>query len=70
MVWESTSTSPSGRHLGYYHSVMAFDPPPDDDDTSRASHRVFTVLVDSALPTRVCLRAVVQQLLRATDNSN
>jgi hypothetical protein len=47
-------------HLGDYLSVMAFKDPPDDDDTPRASHRIFTVLVDSAFPSRVCLRPKVQ----------
>jgi hypothetical protein len=34
-AWQE-STSPSGRHLGYCHSIM-LEPPLDDDDTTRAS---------------------------------
>jgi hypothetical protein len=45
---ETTSTSPSGRHLGYYRSKMAFEPLPDDDNTPRVSDRIFRVLADLA----------------------
>jgi hypothetical protein len=37
---EKTSTSPSGQHLGYYHSILAYEPPPADDDTPRDSDRI------------------------------
>jgi hypothetical protein len=51
---ESTSTSPSGQHLGYYKSIAAFERTPEDDDTPRVSERIFGVLanmVDAALQT-------------------
>jgi hypothetical protein len=51
---ETTSTSPSGRHLGYYHSILAYEPPPVDADTPRDSDRILGVianLIDSALQT-------------------
>jgi hypothetical protein len=51
---ETTSTSPSGRHLGYYHSILAYEPPPVDADTPRDSDRILVVIanrIDSALQT-------------------